>query len=83
MTRRLLGLSSLIAAGMVMGCHGPKAVRPGAGTGSGGHFVDVTSSVAGSFRFNRVPSNIIESIGPGAAFIDIDGDGLLDVYLIG
>ena len=49
------------------------------------HFTDVTATAGLDFRMqsgSRVKNYIVESKGGGGAFLDYDGDGWLDIYLI-
>ncbi len=48
-------------------------------------FTDVTEQAGLEFKHSfgdRNLSNIVEGTGPGGAFFDFDGDGLLDIYLV-
>ena len=49
------------------------------------HFTDVTAACGLDFRMHsggRVKNYIIEAKGGGGAFLDYDGDGWLDIYLV-
>jgi hypothetical protein len=63
--------------------------RPGgAGSAPGGAkptFTDVTEAAGLRWGITRVASrgwNIVETMGGGGGFVDYDGDGLLDLYLV-
>jgi hypothetical protein len=48
-------------------------------------FVDVTAAAGVRWAIARVASggwNLVETMGGGGGFVDFDGDGLLDVYLV-
>jgi hypothetical protein len=48
-------------------------------------FVDVTAAAGISWNIKTLatgPSNLIETMGGGGGFIDYNGDGLLDIYLV-
>jgi hypothetical protein len=48
-------------------------------------FVDVTAKAGIRFRHENSPTPekyLVETMGSGAAFIDYDGDGLLDIFLV-
>src|SRR5690242_20579941 len=73
----------LLAAAILAGCHGkqeahvPAAVQP--------QFADATAPAGIRFRhFTGADGRYFmpESIGPGGAFLDYDGDGWLDVFLV-
>jgi hypothetical protein len=49
------------------------------------HFVDVASSAGIDFHHDNAASTekyLIETMGSGAAWLDFDGDGFLDAYLV-
>jgi len=53
--------------------------------GPGDAFVDVTAEAGLDFAhvlLDGEMDNIVESLGSGAAFLDYDGDGFLDVYFV-
>jgi hypothetical protein len=57
----------------------------GAAAGPGFQLVDVTSAAGINFRHNSGAfgaKNLPETMGPGCAFLDYDGDGWLDILLI-
>jgi hypothetical protein len=48
-------------------------------------FVDVAESAGIAWAINRIASggsNLVETMGGGGGFVDLDRDGLLDVYLV-
>ncbi len=57
--------------------------RPSGSAGHGGGFTDVTAAAGITFRFQRQPASILETVAPGAALWDFDGDGWLDIFLVG
>jgi hypothetical protein len=83
--RRLVTVAAA-ALMAVAGCQGGR--RPGANQGGSTplpHFVDVTQTAGIRFRhFTGADGRYYmpESVGPGGAFIDYDGDGWLDVFLV-
>jgi hypothetical protein len=68
------------------GCHSGKA---GAGAGTKAHdalFRDVAQSAGIRYEWvipDQRPLNILQTIGNGCAFLDYDGDGNLDILLVG
>ncbi|MDX1740345.1 MAG: CRTAC1 family protein [Rhodothermales bacterium] len=57
----------------------------GAPTEEGAYFVDVTEYVGIDFQHSvgdEELSNIIETVGSGAAFLDYDQDGYIDLYVV-
>jgi hypothetical protein len=50
---------------------------------AGAAFSDVTAAAGIDFHFDRRPRNIKETVAPGVALWDCDGDGNLDLYLVG
>ena len=74
------------------GC-GPSATKPNVGgkseeTSSSGsiRLVDRAESAGIRFRLGhggRTPLTILDTAGCGCAFVDVDGDGLLDIVLVG
>jgi hypothetical protein len=78
-----------IAAGAVVGCDRPAAresvdgVTPSAGAG---WFSELPAGRAVDFHRDAGPEEgyfMPEIMGSGAAFLDYDGDGLLDLFLVG
>jgi enediyne biosynthesis protein E4 len=63
----------------------PGALRPGAAADSGFRLVDVTASAGIAFQHNSGAFGakyLPETMGPGCAFLDYDGDGWLDILLV-
>lgn len=96
MTRLVLALA-ILAAGLLIwagpwrrpgpgtAAFRPDHVSPVRPPRSGDLFVDVTLEAGLDFVFVLVDgemSNLIESQGSGAAFIDCDNDGFLDIYFV-
>jgi enediyne biosynthesis protein E4 len=84
---RLLWLVVLSVA-VPAGCH--STLRPAATPGQPVHtstdpFRDVTRDAGLTYRLEpaRRPMRILESFGSGCAFLDADGDGRLDLLLVG
>jgi hypothetical protein len=83
-------LPLILAAALVLfltGCGGRPAA-PGkapAAPPKSGLFVDMRSGSGIDFPLHMTPTpiNIKQSVGHGAGFIDYDGDGLLDIVLLG
>ncbi len=72
--RPLLVLSALTC---LYACGGPDPSRP--------NFVDGTQDAGIAFRHTsgaRGDYFLFETMGSGAAFVDVDGDGWLDIYLV-
>lgn len=83
MTARLLLLGAFLLASALNGCRG----NPGAPAraAAGPAFTDVTSASGIDFRHDNGAFGqkyYPERMGSGAAFLDADGDGLLDVFLV-
>ena len=71
---------SMLAIAMAVGGALPQGTTPALPT-----FTDVTTAAGISFQHgfgDHELSNIVEGTGPGCAFLDYDGDGLLDIYLL-
>ena len=61
------------------------AALPAMAADSGFHFADVTASAGIAFRHNSGAFGakyLPETMGPGCAFLDYDGDGWLDILLV-
>src|ERR1039458_8362529 len=61
------------------------AALPAMAAESGFHFADVTASAGIAFRHNSGAFGakyLPETMGPGCAFLDYDGDGWLDILLV-
>jgi hypothetical protein len=76
-----------IAGGLLTGCS-PSAAGAGAEPDRPGafHFRDAAGDAGLAFRWGhggRTPLTILDTLGHGAAFLDFDGDGLLDLMLVG
>ena len=92
MSRRALSaLGILLLAGCAAGCR-PSSDRAPAATNAPtpnvptGIFRDVAADAGITFRWGhdgKSPLNIVETIGHGAAFLDYDQDGRLDIFLVG
>lgn len=82
----LLALS--LAAAALGGCHSSRSPsgNPPPGGGSGIHFTDVAKPLGLTYRYGhpgKSPLNILQlTTGAGAAFLDYDGDGWLDVLCV-
>src|SRR5262249_44728327 len=80
-----------LAAGSLNGCHSrPPAVVPAAQAASSAAATPLlfedrlpSSGIEFSIHQTRSPITIKESVGHGAALIDYDQDGLLDIVLLG
>jgi enediyne biosynthesis protein E4 len=75
-----------IALGLTVAARG-LAARPDPSLASGEKpiFTDVTESAGLRWGITKVASrgyNLIETMGGGGGFLDFDGDGLLDLYLV-
>jgi enediyne biosynthesis protein E4 len=85
---RLRGLCCLGVLVLLSGCRAgstDRATGPSA-NGSSALFKDVTLTAGVSFRQGhggRSPLNIRQTIGTGAALLDADGDGWLDLFFAG
>ena len=63
----------------------PLAASPGPAAAPGFHLTDVTASAGIDFRHNSGAFGakyLPETMGPGCAFLDYDGDGWLDILLV-
>ena len=88
--RTLLPIA-LLALSILDGCHSststtptPDQLPPIASVAA--HFVDVTDSAGLTYQWTipgSRPLDILETIGNGCAFLDYDGDGNLDILLVG
>ncbi len=82
------GSLSLLIFGCPSGNGAPKSapapVPPAASVGP--HFVDVAAAAGLNYRWEiagKRPLNILQTIGNGCAFLDYNGDGNLDILLVG
>jgi hypothetical protein len=57
--------------------------RPATPPAAGPAFTDVTAASGVRFTFQREPVNIRQTVAPGVALWDYDGDGILDLFLVG
>jgi len=89
----LLCLSALLLA-LAYGCHTRPSIEPlpssansaAASPATDIRFVDVAEHAGLRYRWKIAephPINILQGIGNGCAFLDFDGDGNLDILLIG
>src|SRR5439155_21237291 len=83
----LVGVLSF-AAGALAGCTTPAAISRSRleGPGAGFRFRDAAAEAGLIFHWGhggRTPLNILETLGHGCAFLDYDGDGLPDIWLVG
>ncbi len=84
---RCTGAYSLLACLVFLGCSGSSSEQPSEERRSAVEFADVTEEaglgeyrhVNGGFGRKWMP----EIVGPGAAFLDYDGDGQQDILLVG
>lgn len=92
--RSLLVILALAACTLVSGCHSappsnglPQPPAPNRRAApEKGLFRDVAEEAGLTFRWgygSRSPLNILETARGGAAFLDYDGDGWLDILLVG
>ncbi|MDE2126818.1 MAG: CRTAC1 family protein [Armatimonadetes bacterium] len=87
-TDRRITRRSILAAGAaaVAGCARTKARNTGSAAATDAVFHDVTARAGIDYRWQVTgprPLTILETIGNGCAFLDFDGDGLLDILLVG
>src|SRR2546425_12176637 len=81
-----MGGAFVVATGALAGAAGPAS--PQAPSPSGGAkpvFVDVTQAAGLRWGIDRIATrgwNLVETMGGGGGFVDYDGDGLLDIYLV-
>ena len=92
--RHFVPVTRVILLVMVLGgCGGAAAPAPGDASLMRGapprepdaYFIDVAAFAGIDFRHTIGDddlSNIVETVGSGAAFLDFDGDGFLDLYLV-
>lgn len=87
---RALCLTGPLLAGCVPGTIQENGPAPAASrslpTGPSAHFVDVAQKAGIAYRWvikGKRPLTILQTIGNGCAFLDYDGDGNLDVLLVG
>jgi hypothetical protein len=74
----------LLAASMALGCRSG-AAPPSRGSATAGAFVDVTEAAGVRFRHTNGGSGkkyMPETMGSGCAFLDVDGDNRLDLFLV-
>src|SRR2546426_2433179 len=90
MTRAVMILTLLMAAGCRGQTRSPVAAAPSpsasaAAAGASIQFVDVApaSGLRSTYAPAQRPLTILGSSGGGVAWIDIDGDGALDLFLTG
>src|SRR4051794_30568344 len=80
--------SLLLPAGLLLaaaGCHHASASRVSAPVRASVRFVDVTRQAGIHFRHTSGRSHrhfLAETMGSGCAFLDYDGDGRLDLFLV-
>jgi len=86
--RRRLCAIVLCGIAFIAGCRETSRSAPGAGDESQAAppewFTDVTDEMGLAFRHDEEPPGTFEMpeiMGSGGAFVDYDGDGLLDVFL--
>ena len=72
--KRVLGTASIAVVVMATGCTDETAIFTDVAAASGVHFVH-HSGAAGVFLLPEI-------MGGGAAMVDLDGDGHLDIYLV-
>jgi hypothetical protein len=86
----VFGLAALGA--LSTGCHRDRPVAPVAPvaltsvSSAGADFVDIAALAGLNYRWQiagKRPLNILQTIGNGCAFLDYDGDGNLDILLVG
>lgn len=88
-TLRLSALLLTILAGCGPAPDGSNASSPNSPVSSAdppGLFRDVARESGLDFRWGhggKTPLNILETLGHGCAFLDYDGDGWLDIFLVG
>src|SRR5439155_9783854 len=78
-------IAVLLLAEPLLGCHSDRAVSPRPAAPAP-LFRDVAAAAGVRFRQGhggRSPLNIRETIGTGCACLDADGDGWLDLFLVG
>ena len=83
-TTALLGALALVSVGVGCG-RSPEKKETAATQGSAAKFVDRAVEAGLDFTFKppgKPPLNILQTIGNGAAFLDADNDGNLDILLV-
>ena len=78
-------LGSLAAVAVLSGWTGRTALGKAAAAGGGIHFTDVTGKAGIHFTHNSGRAGkkyLPETLGPGCAFFDADGDGWPDILIV-
>src|ERR1051326_477383 len=78
----------LLLMHLIAGCHSPRTIMPPiarVGSVPVPHFTNVAPAAGIRFRqgLGKRPLTILEATGSGCAFLDVDNDGWLDLFLAG